>query len=60
MITHCVIDAQPASVAISTGDSVETGQWVTVTGTIRDDDGRLTVHPSSVERIDQPKDPYEY
>ena len=60
VITHCVIDAQPASVAISTGDSVETGQWVTVTGTIRDDDGRLTVHPSSVERIDQPKDPYEY
>ena len=60
VITHCVIDAQPASVAISTGDGVETGQWVTVTGTIRDDDGRLTVHPSSVERIDQPKDPYEY
>ena len=60
VITHCVIDAQPASVTIASSDGVETGQWVTVTGTIRDDDGRLAVHPSSIEAIDPPKDPYEY
>ena len=59
VITHCVIDAQPASVAISTGDSVETGQWVTVTGTIRDADGRLQVQASDVTVVDQPNDPYE-
>ena len=45
---------------IASSDGVETGQWVTVTGTIRDDDGRLAVHPSSIEAIDPPKDPYEY
>ena len=33
---------------------------VTVTGTIRDDDGRLAIHASSVEQIAEPKDPYEY
>ncbi len=60
VITHCVIDAQPASVAIATPDAVSTGQWVTVTGTIRDDGGHLAVHPTSVERIAEPKDPYEY
>ena len=60
VITHCVIDAQPASVTIASSDGVETGQWVTVTGTIRDDDGRLAVHPSSIEAIDPPKDPYEF
>ena len=60
VITHCVIDAQPASVTIASSDGVETGQWVTVTGTIRDDDGRLAVRPSSIEAIDPPKDPYEF
>ncbi|WP_292677920.1 MULTISPECIES: TIGR03943 family protein [unclassified Microbacterium] len=60
IITHCVIDAQPASVAIAADAQWETGQWVTVTGTIRDDDGTLAVHPTSVEAVDQPKDPYEY
>lgn len=60
VITHCVIDAQPASVAITSSDAVGTGQWVTVTGTIRDDGGHLAVHPSSIDRIEEPKDPYEY
>lgn len=60
VITHCVIDAQPASVAIASSDAVSTGQWVTVTGTIRDDGGHLAVHPSSIDRIPEPKDPYEY
>lgn len=64
VITHCVIDAQPASVPVSletrSGDGVETGQWVTVTGTIRDVDGRLQIEASSVAEIDEPRDPYEY
>ncbi len=62
IITHCVIDAQPASVVVSASDvpSLDTGQWVTVTGTIRDKDGHLVVQPTAVNRIDQPKDPYEY
>ena len=63
VITHCVIDAQPASVAIATGDSAaqpSTGQWVTVTGTIRDDGGRLAVHATSIDTVAEPKDPYEY
>ena len=60
VITHCVIDAQPASVRVASSDAYDTGQWVTVTGTIRDDDGRLAIHASSVEQIAEPKDPYEY
>lgn len=60
VITHCVIDAQPASLRIAADAGYDTGQWVTVTGMIRDDDGRLAVHASSVEKIDEPKDPYEY
>lgn len=64
VITHCVIDAQPATVPIALetrpGDGVETGQWVTVTGTIRDTDGRLQIEASSVAAIDEPRDPYEY
>lgn len=65
VITHCVIDAQPASVPIAlagsgAGGAQETGQWVTVTGTIRDVDGRLQVEASSVAAIDEPRDPYEY
>ena len=63
VITHCVIDAQPASlpvVAASSGTPA-TGQWVTVTGTVRSSsDGRLTVDAATVEQIDEPQDPYEY
>lgn len=60
VITHCVIDAQPANIPIATADLPETGQWVTVTGTIRDVDGRLQIEPAAVELIDEPADPYEY
>lgn len=62
IITHCVIDAQPASVPV-TMDASEyaTGQWVEVTGTVKaSDDGTLRVIPTSVEAIDEPGDPYEY
>ncbi|AUG28295.1 MULTISPECIES: TIGR03943 family protein [Microbacterium] len=61
VITHCVIDAQPASVPVALTDGIpSTGTWVTVTGTIRDADGRLQIQPASVQTVDQPKDPYEY
>lgn len=67
VITHCVIDAQPASVPIGDagpgggeGGTWETGQWVTVEGTIRDVDGRLRIEARSIEPIAEPTDPYEY
>ena len=62
IITHCVIDAQPASIPIggSTQASPQTGDWVTVTGVIRDRDGRLVVEATGVQSIDEPEDPYEY
>lgn len=62
VITHCVIDAQPASLPIAaTGSVPETGQWVTITGTVAStSDGRLSIDATSVEAIDEPADPYEY
>lgn len=61
VITHCVIDAQPASIPVTGESAPETGQWVTVTGTVTSTtDGRLQIEAESVERIDEPEDPYEY
>ncbi|WZH38296.1 MAG: DUF1980 domain-containing protein [Microbacterium enclense] len=62
VITHCVIDAQTAKLPISaTGDAPSSGQWVTVTGTVRSSgDGKLEVHADQVAAIDEPADPYEY
>jgi uncharacterized repeat protein (TIGR03943 family) len=62
VITHCVIDAQPASIPIAASDTaLETGQWVTITGTVASTaDGRLSIDAVSVEPIDEPADPYEY
>lgn len=62
VITHCVIDAQPASLPIMGGAGApDTGQWVTITGTVRSSsDGRLVVDAAEVEQIDEPEDPYEY
>ncbi|WP_292835187.1 TIGR03943 family protein [Microbacterium sp.] len=60
VITHCVIDAQAATVPISVTGAPDTGTWVTVTGTIRDIEGRLQVDAASVDVVDQPQDPYEY
>ncbi|MFK4836378.1 TIGR03943 family putative permease subunit [Microbacterium sp. ZW T2_14] len=60
IITHCVIDAQPATLPI-VGAAPDTGQWVTITGTVRSSsDGRLVVDASAVEEIAEPEDPYEY
>lgn len=61
VITHCVIDAQPASIPVLDESLPETGQWVTVTGTVRSSsDGRLAIVATGVEQIDEPEDPYEY
>ncbi|KZE33132.1 hypothetical protein AVW09_06465 [Microbacterium sp. T32] len=62
VITHCVIDAQTARLPISANVSAPaTGQWVTVTGTVRSSgDGALEVRADQVAPIDQPTDPYEY
>ncbi len=62
VITHCVIDAQPASVPIvAEASEYEVGQWVEVTGTVRaEDDGTLRVEPTDIAVIDEPGDPYEY
>lgn len=62
VITHCVIDAQVASVPVATDASVPAkGEWVTVTGKVRTTpDGKLEIAATDVTRIDEPKDPYEY
>lgn len=61
VITHCVIDAQPASIPVAASDALETGQWVTITGTVSTTAaGTLAIDPTSVEPIDEPDDPYEY
>ncbi|MBW9092777.1 TIGR03943 family protein [Microbacterium jejuense] len=62
VITHCVIDAQPASLpVVAASDVPDTGQWVTITGTVRSSsDGRLVVDAAQVDEIAEPEDPYEY
>lgn len=60
VITHCVIDAQPASIPVRVGDVPETGQWVTINGTVQVTDGELAIAASEVTPIDEPADPYEY
>ena len=62
VITHCVIDAQPANIPIAASESApDPGQWVTITGTVNSTpDGRLTIDATSVEPIAEPADPYEY
>ena len=62
VITHCVIDAQTATLPVTVDPGeYSTGQWVEVTGTVRADaDGILRVVPTDVVAIDEPGDPYEY
>jgi uncharacterized repeat protein (TIGR03943 family) len=62
IITHCVIDAQPATVPVALDEGeFGTGQWVEVTGTVKaEEDGSLRVLPDSVVAVDEPGDPYEY
>ncbi|QAY61733.1 DUF1980 domain-containing protein [Microbacterium protaetiae] len=62
VITHCVIDAQSASVPIAAAVAAPaTGVWVEVTGTVRSTTaGALQIAATAVKRIAEPKDPYEY
>lgn len=62
VITHCVIDAQTATLPVTVdAGEFDTGQWVEITGTVRADaDGTLHVDPTDVVAIDEPGDPYEY
>ena len=48
--------------AIESADAADlpTGQWVTVTGTVRDSGGALQVQATAIEAIDEPDDPYEF
>lgn len=62
VITHCVIDAQTATLPVDVDPGeYDTGQWVEVTGTVRAAaDGTLSIEPTDVVPIDEPRDPYEY
>jgi uncharacterized repeat protein (TIGR03943 family) len=62
VITHCVIDAQPASVPIAAAAAAPaTGTWVRITGTVRSTaSGSLQIAATSMKRIAEPRDPYEY
>jgi len=62
VITHCVIDAQPATLPV---DAVEgefpVGAWIEVDGVVSANAaGELVVEPTSVTPIPEPEDPYEY
>ncbi|WP_295011873.1 TIGR03943 family putative permease subunit [uncultured Microbacterium sp.] len=64
VITHCVIDAQPASVPVEIAgwkSQYAVGDWVQIKGTVRvAGDGKLQVVPTGVTKIPEPKDPYEH
>ncbi|MBS1673524.1 MAG: DUF1980 domain-containing protein [Actinobacteria bacterium] len=64
VITHCVMDAQPASVPVQISGwqgHYAVGEWVQVKGTVRADAaGKLEIDPVSVSKIPEPKDPYEH
>lgn len=64
IITHCVIDAQPASLPIDTAASPDLsseGSWVQIDGVVRTaSNGSLMIAPNTVTPIDEPADPYEY
>ncbi|MGN7860176.1 TIGR03943 family putative permease subunit [Microbacterium sp. 22303] len=64
VITHCVLDAQPASVPVQISGwqgQYAVGDWIQVKGTVRASaDGKLSIVPASVSKISEPKDPYEH
>ncbi|MCD1267957.1 TIGR03943 family protein [Microbacterium sp. MEC084] len=64
VITHCVIDAQPASVPVVSPDwrdAVEVGGWIQVDGIVTTDaSGALLIEPREISSIPEPSDPYEY
>ncbi|WP_238439495.1 TIGR03943 family putative permease subunit [Microbacterium sp. JZ31] len=62
VVTHCVIDAQPATVPVAAEqDALEAGAWVEVDGVVTTDAaGALVIQPREITAIDAPDDPYEY
>jgi len=64
VITHCVLDAQPASVPVQIDGwqgQYAVGDWIQVKGAVRvGTDGKLSIVPASVSKISEPKDPYEH
>ena len=63
VITHCVIDAQPAAVPVASqarGSDIEVGEWVRVEGTVVPRGEGLAIRPTTITPIDEPEDPYEY
>jgi uncharacterized repeat protein (TIGR03943 family) len=62
VITHCVIDAQPASLPVApVGGEFPVGGWIEVEGVVSATaEGELVVEPASVTEVPEPEDPYEY
>ncbi|MFT4234738.1 MAG: DUF1980 domain-containing protein [Microbacterium sp.] len=62
VITHCVIDAQPAILPVDgEAKGLTKGDWVEVTGTVTADaGGAMSIQPDKITPVDQPDDPYEY
>lgn len=63
VITHCVIDAQPATIPVRDPDwqgDYEVGDWVSIDGEVVADDAGMAVAPATVDIVAEPEDPYEY
>ncbi|WP_228484710.1 TIGR03943 family putative permease subunit [Microbacterium cremeum] len=63
VITHCVIDAQPATVPVASeawASDIDVGQWVRIEGAVTPRDDSLAIRPTKITPIDEPEDPYEY
>jgi uncharacterized repeat protein (TIGR03943 family) len=54
----CAADVVPHSVAIDAGRDYPEDAWLTVRGTLAEQDGRYVVVAETVEEIPEPKDPY--
>ncbi|GAA4771299.1 TIGR03943 family putative permease subunit [Microbacterium gilvum] len=65
VITHCVIDAQPASIPVSVAADAAgdypVGEWIEVQGVVTADAaGALAIQPETITVVEEPEDPYEY
>lgn len=64
VITHCVIDAQPAAVPVTVqawASDLAVGDWIEIEGTITvSSEGALTIVPTGIVPVEEPGDPYEY
>lgn len=63
VITHCVVDAQTATLPISAPgwqDDLAVGDWVSVEGTVVSDAAGLSVGETALTAVAEPEDPYEY